>query len=75
MCTKKGVIKKTELTSFSYFKTRAIRAINLDEGDELSWVLNQTDKKTLFLQHLQGWLFALMKNSPINGEHLEVSEQ
>ena len=39
MCTKKGVIKKTELTSFSYFKTRAIRAINLDEGDELSWVL------------------------------------
>ena len=49
MCTIKGVIKKTELSSFSYFKTRAIRAINLDEGDELSWVLQSNGEKDIIL--------------------------
>ena len=54
MCTSKGVIKKTELASFSYFKTRAIRAINLDEGDELSWVLQSTGEKDIILSTSDG---------------------
>ena len=54
MCTSKGVIKKTELSSFSYFKTRAIRAINLDEGDELSWVLQSTGDKDIILSTSAG---------------------
>ncbi len=49
MCTRKGVIKKTELGSFSYFKTRAIRAINLDEGDELSWIMRSNGEKDIIL--------------------------
>lgn len=49
MCTKKGVIKKTELSSFSYFKTRAIRAITLDDNDELSWVLHSNGEKDIIL--------------------------
>lgn len=49
MCTKKGIIKKTELSSFSYFKTRAIRAINLDDEDELSWVLQSDGEKDIIL--------------------------
>jgi DNA gyrase subunit A len=49
MCTRKGIIKKTELSSFSYFKTRAIRAINLDDDDELTWVLQSSGKKDVIL--------------------------
>ena len=75
MCTKKGIIKKTELSSFSYFKTRAIRAINLDDEDELSWVLQSMEKKISFLQPLQEWSFALMKiKYDLWDEHLEVYE-
>ncbi|MBL6723047.1 MAG: DNA gyrase subunit A [Candidatus Margulisbacteria bacterium] len=54
MCTKKGIIKKTELNSFSYFKTRAIRAISLDEDDELSWVLQSNGKKDIILATSDG---------------------
>ncbi len=49
MCTKKGIIKKTEIGSFSYFKTRAIKAINLDDGDELTWVLRSNGEKDIIL--------------------------
>jgi DNA gyrase subunit A len=54
MCTSRGVIKKTPLADFSYFKTRAIRAINLDEGDELSWVLQSDNTKDIILATSSG---------------------
>lgn len=49
MCTRKGVIKKTDLSLFSHFKTRAIRAINLDDDDELLWVLQSNGKKDIIM--------------------------
>lgn len=35
MCTKKGIIKKTQVSEFTKSKRQGIIAINLDEGDEL----------------------------------------
>lgn len=54
MVTQKGVIKKTELSAFSYFKTRAIIAINLDEGDSLNWVLQSNGKKDVIMATSDG---------------------
>jgi len=49
MVTKKGIIKKTDLSAFTHFKTRAIIAINLDDGDQLNWVLKSTGEKDVIL--------------------------
>ena len=54
MVTKKGIIKKTEVAAFSHFKTRAIIAINLDEGDSLSWVLKSDGNKDVILSTTDG---------------------
>lgn len=35
MTTKAGIVKKTELTSFSHPRRKGIRALEIDEGDEL----------------------------------------
>jgi len=54
MVTKKGIIKKTEVSAFSHFKTRAIIAINLDEGDSLNWVLKSDGGKDVILSTTDG---------------------
>lgn len=54
MCTKRGIIKKTGISSFSHFKTRAIRAINLDDTDELTWVLHSNGDKDIILSTSDG---------------------
>ena len=75
MCTKKGIIKKTELSSFSYFKTRAIRAINLDDEDELSWVLQSNGEKHIILATSAGMVIRLDEiKYDLWDEHLEVYE-
>ena len=38
MVTKNGVIKRTQLSDFSNVRKNGVIAVNLDEGDELSWV-------------------------------------
>lgn len=38
MVTKKGIIKRTEISQYEHIRKSGIIAINLDEGDELSWV-------------------------------------
>lgn len=38
MMTRNGVIKRTELSQYDHIRKTGIIAINLDEGDELSWV-------------------------------------
>ena len=38
MVTKNGVIKRTEISQYDHIRKTGIIAINLDEGDELSWV-------------------------------------
>jgi DNA gyrase subunit A len=62
MCTKKGIIKKTELSSFSHFKTKAIRAINLDKDDELSWVLQSNGEKDIILATSAGMVIRFDEN-------------
>ena len=38
MVTRKGIIKRTDLEQYKNLRKSGIIAINLDEGDELSWV-------------------------------------
>ena len=38
MCTSKGTVKRTELSQFATVRSSGLRAINLDENDELAWV-------------------------------------
>ena len=38
MVTRNGIIKRTELNQYNHIRKTGIIAINLDEGDELSWV-------------------------------------
>ena len=38
MVTKRGVIKRTEISAFDTARKGGVIAVNLDEGDELSWV-------------------------------------
>ena len=38
MLTRRGVIKRTELSQYRNVRKNGLNAINLDEGDELAWV-------------------------------------
>ncbi len=49
MTTKKGVVKKTELSAYVHFKNKPIATINLDEGDTLQWVKKTTGKQDILL--------------------------
>jgi DNA gyrase subunit A len=49
MVTKKGVIKKTELSEFQNIRTNGINAVNVDEGDELLDVILTDGTKRIFI--------------------------
>mgnify|MGYP000865075537 FL=1 len=49
MVTKNGVIKRTQLSVFSNVRKNGVIAVNLDEGDELSWVRLTTGENELLL--------------------------
>lgn len=49
MVTKNGVVKKTELSQFEKIRSNGLTAINLDEGDELTWVKPTTGKDEIIL--------------------------
>lgn len=38
MCTKRGVVKKTQYEAYKNVRQSGLIAINLDEGDELKWI-------------------------------------
>lgn len=38
MVTRKGIIKRTRLSAYENIRKAGLKAINLDEGDDLSWV-------------------------------------
>ncbi len=42
MITKNGIIKRTELSAYKNYRRGGLNAINLDEGDELLYVLKTT---------------------------------
>jgi DNA gyrase subunit A len=49
MVTKKGVIKKTELSEFQNIRTNGINAVNVDDGDELLDVILTDGTKRIFI--------------------------
>lgn len=49
MVTKKGVIKKTEMSQFANIKTNGINALSIDEGDELAAAKLTNGKQHIFL--------------------------
>ncbi len=52
MMTRNGVIKRTELSQYKHIRKTGIIAINLDEGDELSWVdITDGNQKLLVATH------------------------
>jgi DNA gyrase subunit A len=52
--TKKGLVKKTELSAFSNVRVSGIRAIQLEEGDELVGVDLSSGKDDIVLAKAQG---------------------
>ncbi|MFN0112633.1 MAG: DNA gyrase subunit A [Blastocatellia bacterium] len=54
MVTRKGVIKKTELSEFANIRTNGIIAIGVNEGDELISVELTDGKKKIFLATHEG---------------------
>ncbi|PIZ50685.1 DNA gyrase subunit A [Candidatus Woesearchaeota archaeon CG_4_10_14_0_2_um_filter_33_13] len=54
MVTKQGVVKKTDLESFSNPRKGGIRAVNLDEGDVLIGVKHTTGDKEMILATRHG---------------------
>ena len=52
MVTKNGVIKRTQLSNFNTTRKGGVIAVNLDDGDELSWVrLTGGDDELLVATH------------------------
>jgi DNA gyrase subunit A len=49
MVTKKGVIKKTELSEFQNIRSNGINAVNVDDGDELLDVMLTDGTKRIFI--------------------------
>ena len=54
MATRNGIVKKTELTAYSNPRSNGIRAINLDDDDELIAVRITDGERDLFLMSKSG---------------------
>jgi DNA gyrase subunit A len=56
MATRHGIIKKTSLEQFERVRSTGIRAITIDEGDELAWVDVSSGEDDVILATAQGML-------------------
>ncbi len=54
MATRNGIIKKTELSAYSNPRSTGIRAINLDDNDELISVVITDGERDIFLMSREG---------------------
>jgi DNA gyrase subunit A len=54
MATKNGIIKKTEIGEFENIRANGLIAINLEDGDELTWVRPTTGEDDLILITAEG---------------------
>ncbi len=54
MITKNGVIKRTKLSSFDSARKGGLIAVDLDEGDELSWVRMTDGKREMLIATKKG---------------------
>jgi DNA gyrase subunit A len=62
MATRRGIIKKTPLEQFERVRSTGIRAITLDEGDELAWVDVSTGEDDVIIATAQGMLAKFHEN-------------
>jgi len=56
MATRRGIIKKTPLEHFERVRSTGIRAITIDEKDELAWVQVSSGEDDIILATAQGML-------------------
>jgi DNA gyrase subunit A len=56
MATRRGIIKKTSLEQFERVRSTGIRAITIDENDELAWVDVSSGEDDVILATAQGML-------------------
>ena len=84
MVTKKGVIKKTELTAYSNPRSGGIIAISIDEGDELVDVQLTKGDQDIFLATKQGMAIRFKEDEVrdmgraargVRGIHLEEGDE
>lgn len=54
MITRKGEIKRTELSKFSNIRSNGLIAFNIEEGDELGWVLRTTGGQDIIMVTREG---------------------
>jgi DNA gyrase subunit A len=54
MATKNGIIKKTEIGEYENIRSNGLIAINLEQGDELTWVRPTTGEDDLILVTAEG---------------------
>ena len=54
MATRKGIIKKTPLEQFERVRSTGIRAITIDDDDELAWVDVSTGDDDVIIATAQG---------------------
>ena len=62
MVTRKGIIKRTWLNSFSNVRKSGIIAVDLDEGDELAWVQMTDGYQTLVVATRKGMAIRFDEN-------------
>src|SRR5207302_5583078 len=56
LATRKGIVKKTPLEQFERVRSTGIRAITLDEDDELAWVDVSSGEDDIIIATAQGML-------------------
>ena len=54
MITRKGIVKRTELSAYRNVRKNGLIAINLDEGDELAWVFVTSGSDDLLIATRDG---------------------
>ena len=47
MATKKGEVKRTPIAAFANIRSNGLRAFDIEEGDELGWVLRSSGKQDM----------------------------
>ena len=62
MVTKKGIIKRTKLSAFDTARKGGLIAINLDEGDMLSWVRMTDGNNKLLVATKEGMAIAFLES-------------
>lgn len=69
MVTKKGIIKRTELSAYRNVRKSGLIAIHLDEEDELAWVRETSGANELLIATRNGMAIRFMRPMPVPWAH------